>query len=95
MDKVDGCLLSTALWAIERVALTVASSKSYDSTALGTEVMLQLCDELSIVCHGLLRCEELHVLLERLLEGLGHAIVSVLGKHHEGSEGWGVLPDEP
>lgn len=87
--------LSTALSGSDKVALTVAPSKAYNSTALGAEVVLQLSDKLSVVCHRLLGCEELHVLLERLLEGLGHPVVSVLRKDYEGSEGWGVLPDEP
>ena len=78
----------------ETLGQTIAAAKANDGAVCGMQLMLQLGDELCIVGHGLLRRQELHVLLQRLLEGLGHPVVSVLCKDYEGPEGWGILPDK-
>ena len=73
---------------------TIAAAKANDSAICGMQLLLQLGKELCIIGHGLLRRQELHVLLQRFLEGLGHSIVSVLCKYYEGPKCWGIFPDE-
>ena len=55
---------------------TVRPSKPNDRAALSFQGVLQLEDELSIVCHGLLRGKELHVICQVLFVGLRLAVVS-------------------
>lgn len=50
--------------------LTIRASKANDRAALSLQCILQLKDELSIICHGLFRGQELHVVCQILFVGL-------------------------